>query len=238
MCQKTSVGSAPRALLRGHETGGHVGLALDLRGVEVVGARRADVDEDRVVLGGPAVARAPAVVVGPDDLVEKRVLAEELVEERADPVCLTEVEVDVERAMRGEHPARLPQARDEEAEVVRVRMVIGEATELLGAIRAPAEAHAGALGIRRRAQRPAHAGPAGVERRVEVDEVERACRQIRRHREVVAVDDEVVVEDEGVRGGEPAGHSRRTPGCGRVRTMTIILRLGKRALRPASPPPV
>ena len=40
-----------------------------------------DVDEDRVVLGRPAALRARAVVVGPDDLVEEALAAEDLVEQ-------------------------------------------------------------------------------------------------------------------------------------------------------------
>ena len=58
-----------------------------------------------------------------------------------------------------------------------------------------------------RAQRAAHLlRAAGVERRIDVDEVERAVGQQRQHGEVVALDEEVVVERERDRG------PRRLPG--------------------------
>jgi hypothetical protein len=66
----------------------------------VVGARGADVDEDRVVLGRPAVPRPATEVVGPDELVEEGVGAEELVEQPPGAVRLAEVEVQVQRAVR------------------------------------------------------------------------------------------------------------------------------------------
>ena len=66
---------AARRLLRPHQTGRHVGNALDRLGVEHVGRRVPGVEQDVVVLGRPSVLRAAAVVVGPDHLVEKASLA-------------------------------------------------------------------------------------------------------------------------------------------------------------------
>jgi hypothetical protein len=80
----------------------------------VVAARVLDVDEDRVVLGRPAALGAPAVVVGPDDLVEEAAPAEELVEQDLDVVGLARVEVHVERAVVGQQPAGVLQARAQE----------------------------------------------------------------------------------------------------------------------------
>src|SRR3954468_847780 len=52
-----------RGLLRGDEPRGHVRLAVDRLGVEVVALGVLRVDEDRVVLRGPAAARLSAVVI-------------------------------------------------------------------------------------------------------------------------------------------------------------------------------
>src|SRR5205807_9948910 len=51
-------------------------------GIEVMTARRAHIDEDRVVLGRPAPAWLGPIVVGPDELVQKRVSAEDLVQQQ------------------------------------------------------------------------------------------------------------------------------------------------------------
>jgi len=56
---------------------------VDRLAVVVVARRVLDVHEDGVVLGRPAPLRAGAVVVGPDDLVEEALAAEQLVEQRS-----------------------------------------------------------------------------------------------------------------------------------------------------------
>src|SRR5207247_6811364 len=90
-----------------------------------------DVDEDRVVLGGPAALRSGAVVVGPDDLVQERLAAEDLVQEELAVVRLAVVDVEVERARFGEQPASFPQARLQEREVVVERVAVGALVEKL-----------------------------------------------------------------------------------------------------------
>ena len=121
MCHQVSDGRLPRARLLGaDEPGRHVRLAVDLVVVEVVARAVLDVDEDRVVLGRPAALGAAAEVVGPDDLVEEAVAAEDLVERDLDVVGLALVEVDVERPVVGEQLAHARQARDQE------RLVVGE----------------------------------------------------------------------------------------------------------------
>ena len=118
---------AARRLLRADEPRGEVGDALDGVLVEEVRAGRADVDEDRVVLGRPPVAGPAAEVVGPDDLVEERVAAEHLVEQQLDVVRLAVVDVQVQRAARREQPAGLVQQRLEHAEVVVVDVEVARA---------------------------------------------------------------------------------------------------------------
>jgi len=66
----------------------------------VVAVAVAHVDEDRVVLRGPAPLRPSAVVVDPDELVEEALRAEELVERELAAVRLAVVEVNVQRAVR------------------------------------------------------------------------------------------------------------------------------------------
>src|SRR5207248_832849 len=73
---------APACLLDAHQPRSHVRLSFYRLGVEVVGARSADVHENRVVLGRPAPTRLAAVVVAPDDLVEERLSPEDVVQEQ------------------------------------------------------------------------------------------------------------------------------------------------------------
>ena len=185
---------APRGLLGADQARGHVGLALHRVGVEVVRARGAHVGEDRVVLGGPAAARLGAVVIGPDDLVEERVAPEHLVEQELAVVGLAIVDVEVQRAVRGQQLPRPRQARLQEAQVVAERVVVAEALQQAGAVAAAAEAHPGGAGVGRGRHRAPRLRPAGVERRVDVDEIERARGQALEHRQVVTGDDQVVVE--------------------------------------------
>jgi len=117
----------------------------------VVALRVLDVDEDRVVLGRPAPARLGTVVVGPYDLVEEAVAAEEAVEVDLDVMALARVEMDVERPVIGEQPAGVAQARRQEADVVLEGVLVGQRADLLRAIAAPREPGAvAARGGRRR----------------------------------------------------------------------------------------
>jgi len=76
--------------------GRHVRDALDLVRVEEVALGVTDVDQDVVVLRGPAPGRACAVVVRPDDLVQKAVAAEDAVQQHLAVVYLAVVDVEVE----------------------------------------------------------------------------------------------------------------------------------------------
>ena len=178
---------AARRLLRSRQPGGHVGDALHLVRVEQVPPRLLRVEEDGVVLGGPAVARTPPVVVGPHDLVEEALAPEDAVQQQLGVVHLAVVEVQVERAARLQQPPRLRQERFEEGEVVVEGVVEGARAEAHRLVAPAAEARAVAP-VRcraRRAQPFAPLPPARVEGRVEVDEVDRCVRQRARHRHAV-----------------------------------------------------
>ena len=152
--------ACPRAAFSAaDEPGRHVRLAVDGLGVEAVRARVLDVDEDRVVLRRPAALRARAVVVGPDDLVQEAVAAEDLVEQHLAVVRLARVEVHVERAVLPQQPPRLAQPRLEEAEVVVVAVVVGRCADDCRAVAAPAEARAVAVGIGAGRERERAAAP-------------------------------------------------------------------------------
>ena len=118
--------------------------------------------------------------------------------------------MDVERPVVGEQRGRGLQPRREEAEVVLEGVLEGERGEQLRPIAAPAEARAIAVRVGRHAQRAALAAAPGVERRVDVDEVEGAVGQPREDVGVVALDEQVLVEADGLpeRGGLHDFHPR------------------------------
>ena len=213
---------AASGLLGGHEPGRHVRLPLDSLGVEPVAVRVLDVDEDRVVLRGPAALRLGAVVVGPDDLVQEALAAEELVEQKLRVVRLAIVEVEVERAARGEQSAQLPNPGLEEAQIVLERVRVRGLAEEPAGVAAPLEADAVAGLVGNDLERAPRDLPAGVEGRVRIDELEALVREARQDVQVVAEENEVV--------GRPlhAAHCRGANGrC----------RAGSRGARRAGPRP-
>ena len=81
------------------------------------------------------LALAPrAVVVGPDDLVQEAVAAEQPVEEDLGVVDLAGVEVQVEGPVGSERAPRRFDPRSEEAEIVFVTIRVRETPELLGSV--------------------------------------------------------------------------------------------------------
>jgi len=202
---------AALALFRGHQPGRHVRLAIDGVAVEQVALRVLDVDEDRVVLGGPAATRLGTVVVGPDQLVEEALAAEQLVEQQLAVVRLAVVDVKVERALGGEQPAHLAQARLEEAEVVVEGVAVGGLLQQPRRVAAATKARAVAAGVRDGLERAARLRPARVERRVEVGERDAALRLGAQQRQVVAEQDPVHV-------------SERIRGCGGAGSITSVMR--------------
>ena len=78
------------------------------------------------MLGGPAPARLGAVVVRPDDLVQERVAAEDLVEQQLAVVRLAVVDVEVQRAVGRQQLSQAGEAGREELQVVGVLVVVGE----------------------------------------------------------------------------------------------------------------
>ncbi len=192
VCHHTSVGSLPRAAFSGsHESRRHVGLAVHRGVVEVVPGWVLHVHEDRVVLRWPLARRPGAVVVGPDDLVEEALAAEERVERDLRVVRLAEVEVQVERALGIQQPPCLAESRLEEAPVVGERVVVARQVALDRLVAAALESDAGAVGRLCRGGGAARLRAAGVERRVEVDQAEGCVGQLRDDVEVVAAHHEV-----------------------------------------------
>jgi hypothetical protein len=126
-------------------------------------AGRLDIDEDRVVLGRPPPARLGAVVIGPDDLIEKRVTPEQLVEQQLAVMGLAVVDVEVERPVRGQQLADAGQARLQEAEVVAERVVVTQRAQQFGPVAPAPEADPFAAGVVGRGQRPPRLSAAGVE---------------------------------------------------------------------------
>ena len=180
---------AELAFGRCHESGRHVGLPVHFGAVEVVFRRVLDVHEDVVVLRGPAVLGAGAVVVGPDDLVQEALAAEDRVEHDLGVVHLTVVQVQVEGAVVGEQPPGLDEARFQEGPVVAERVVVlvqRALDRVVGAALEP-DPVAVAAGVEHHLGFLALLDPAGVEGRVHVNECEGAVRQRREVRRVVRV---------------------------------------------------
>ena len=76
------------------------------------------------MLARPAVTRPAAVVVGPDDLVEEALRAEDLIQQQPDVMDRPPVHVQVQRAVRGQHAADLDQPCLERRQVLRERQVV------------------------------------------------------------------------------------------------------------------
>jgi hypothetical protein len=177
-----------RRLLRRHQTGRHVWYSLDGIEVEGVVPRVLRVEQDVVVLRGPAVPRPPAVVVCPDDLVDERAAPEYPVEQHLAVVDLAIVEVDVQRAVRGQHAGGFLQARAEEAQVVVEGVLVRAQRDPFRDIAAPLEADPVTLTGRRRRHPDLFtpSGRAGVERGIDIDEVDAPGRERPEELEVVA----------------------------------------------------
>jgi hypothetical protein len=182
---------AARGLLRRHEPRGHVRLTVDRGRVEVIRGGVADVDEDRVVLGRPAPSRARAVVVGPDELVQKAVATEKLVEQQPAVVGLAVVDVEVQRARAREQPAGFGQAGCEKREIVLERVAIRGLVQQARLVATALKPGAIAVGVGVGVQRLAGLDVAGVERRVDVDQLKRGVSELWQQVEVVAEQDRV-----------------------------------------------
>ncbi len=221
---------AARRLLRSGQPRRHVGLAIHLLAVEVVAVGVLHVDEDGVVLGGPAPARAAAEVVGPDDLVQEAVAPEDLVEQQLAVVRLAVVDVEVEGALLPEQAVGLLEARREEVEVVLEAVAVARALEQLGAVAAPAEADARGGRVSDGAQRAPLLAPAGVERGVDVDQLEAAVREGGQQIQVLPQEDLVPVGTAGGRlhrprlGAPPDGRARGLALWGGEQTRLVRLR--------------
>ena len=145
------------------------------------------------MLGGPAALGAPAVVVGPDDLVEEAVAPEDLVEQQLAVVGLAVVDVEVQRALAREQPVRLEQARLEEREVVIEGVAVAGLGEQPRAVALPLKAGVSSVVVAHRLQHLARLRLAGVERRVDVHELERGVGERRQQLHVLAQQDLILL---------------------------------------------
>src|SRR5690606_17006160 len=162
-----------RRLLRRHQAGRQVRDSLDGVEVERVVPRVLHVEKDVVVLRRPAVPRPPAVIVRPDDLVEERAAPEYLIEQHLAVVHLAIVEMDVQRAVRGQYAGSLLQARAKEAQVVVEGVLVRAQRDAFRDVAAPLVTDPVTLAGRRRRNPDllTPSGGAGVERRIDIDEV-------------------------------------------------------------------
>src|ERR1700741_3384395 len=104
-------------------------------------------------------------------------------------VGLAVVDVEIERPLLSEQPARLLQARGEEAEVVLEGVAIGGLREQLRAIASTLKADPLAILVAYDRQRPAHLCAARVEGRVDVHQLEGPRREARQQLEVLTQQD-------------------------------------------------
>src|SRR5664279_6285314 len=93
-----------------------------------------DVDQDVVVLRGPAVLSPSAVVIGPDDLVEEALPTEDRIQKHLAVMHLAVVDMEVQRPVIGQDPARLLQTIRDEPEIVVVDVWVAEPAQLDGCL--------------------------------------------------------------------------------------------------------
>ena len=141
------------------------------------------------MLGRPAAPGARAVVVGPDDLVEEALAAEDLVEQQLAVVRLAVVDVEVQRALAREQPVGLLQARRRGTRGS-PRSCRGSWTATAARAVAPTPKPVRSPSLSRTARkRPARLHLAGVERRVDVHQLEGLVGERRQQLEVLAEQD-------------------------------------------------
>ena len=126
-----------------------------------------DVDEDRVVLGGPPPPRLRAVVVAPDDLVEERFATEDLVEQQLAVVSLAVIDVEVERPVPRQQPPGHLQPRCQEREVIGKGIVVAQRLQKSCPVAPAREPDPVTAAVGLDSQRPACLRPSRVERGIE-----------------------------------------------------------------------
>jgi len=125
-------------------------------------------------------------------------------------VGLAVVDVEVQRALRSEQVARAGEPGREKREVVAELVVVAERAQQRRAVTTALKPDPVAVGVGGHGERVPGLGPPCVERGVHVHEIERAVRQGRHHRCVIADDHEVIVEARRLVGGLQA-HGENRP---------------------------
>ncbi len=180
---------AARRALGGLQARRHVRLSRHIARVEVIAARIADVDEDDVVLCGPATFRPRTIVVCPHHLVEKALATEDLVEQHLAVVRLARIDVEIEAAVRGEDSPCLDEPRPQPSDVIVETIVEPRAVRSLRPIVTARETEPRQLRVLRRRRSQSVTLTAGVERRIDVDEAGTSVRQRAKDVECLAVHD-------------------------------------------------
>jgi hypothetical protein len=145
------------------------------------------------VLCRPAPPRARPIVIGPDDLVEKALPPEDLIEQKLAVVGLAIVDVEVQRPLALQQPMGLFQARCEERKIIVEGVAVGRFLEQPRLVAAALKASSVATLVGHRLQRLAGLRLPCVERRVYVDQLEGLIRESRQQLEVFA--EQYLVED-------------------------------------------
>ena len=169
---------AARGLLLGHQARSHVRLTVHLNSVEVVATVVLRIHENVIVLGRPAARGLRAVVVCPNQLVNEVLTPKNHVAHDLHVVHFAPIQVQVQSAVLREQTVRLLNARGQERPVVLEGIVVTrqglQGARVALALKPGAVALLGGL----RAQRAARLLLARVEWRVNVDDRERAVRQL------------------------------------------------------------
>lgn len=168
---------ASRGLLRPHQPRCHVGDALD--GLDVVGvmSRVFGIPEDVIVLGGPFLFGARAVIVGPNDLVQEALTPEDLVKQHLAVVHFAVIDVKVEAAVGFEHPPGLNETRLDERDKIVEEVAVSLRTQLHRLIACPGKTCAVAGLAAFGANLGALLHMTGVERRIDINKIHRLGRQ-------------------------------------------------------------
>ena len=162
-----------------HEARGHVRFAVHFIGVEEICHGILDIHQNGVVLGGPTFFRLGAIVIGPDDLIEKTLTAKKSVQHDLRVMCLSIIQVQIESAVVGQQAPGLTQSGLEKTPVVIETIVVTHeitAGALIGLALETGEGRCGIRGGQHARCLGARLFSSRIERRINVDEGERGIR--------------------------------------------------------------
>lgn len=187
-----------------NQVGRHVGDAFELVEVEGIVLGVFGVPQDVIVLGRPLAFSAGAIIVGPDDLVEEGRAPEDLVEQHLAVMHLAVIYVEIQAAVRLEHPVGFVQARREEGQKIVKDVSVALAADLDRLVALALKSHPVAGLAALSADLGPGLGFAGIEGWVDVDQVDRFGGQ-------GLQDGQVIAEIDGIgHGGIVAGSQKES----------------------------